>query len=97
MSHLNQENKNHNSQRHIVDLGDSLTNVFNQLKKSEAKIFALEKKVQRERITSICVMNDIAKVELPNLAQMWRMTDDEIDCIYNQVMQVYSEKIAKIQ
>lgn len=78
---------------HTVALSESLANMFDQLQSLNADVFGLKNQVKRERIRTICVANDLAQLTLPDFVEMWKMSDENLNKIYNDVLDAYTKKI----
>ena len=91
-----QRDKN-NLTNHTIALSDSLTSVFSQWKASQSQTQKLQNQVKRERITTICVANELVELQLPDLSELWSMNEAKFDQIYNLVLTSYKDKLATMK
>ena len=90
---LQQENQRLRS--NVKALSESLASVHQQATTLKQDKFELQNNFKRHKIKTICILNEIAKIKLPDFATMWTMSDSELIQIENQVVNCYTTKSAK--
>ena len=87
--------ENQRLRQNVKALSESLAIVHGQATTLKQDKLELENNFKRYRIKTICILNEIGKVQLPDLKTMWTMSDTQLIEIENKVFNSYSTKNGK--
>ena len=87
--------QNQRLRQNVKALSESLAIVHGQATTLKQDKLELENNFKRHRIKTICILNEIGKVQLPDLKTMWTMSDTQLIEIENKVFNSYSTKNGK--
>ena len=87
--------QNQRLRQNVKALSESLAIVHGQATTLKRDKLELENNFKRHRIKTICILNEIGKVQLPDLKTMWTMSDTQLIEIENKVFNSYSTKNGK--
>ena len=92
MSNTALQQENQRLRSNVEALSESLAIVHHQATTLKQDKFQLQNNFKRHKIKMICILNEIAKVKLPDFATMWTMSDSQLTQIENEVLNSYSTK-----